>query len=75
MSHRIAGCMPYKWARIVSGCTQALLHSISYFILSRVLRDSTPRFVGPLVRPSVRPSVTLYFFRVLGSLALLLLPK
>ena len=31
-------------------------------IFSRVLRNSTPRFVGPSVRPSVRPSVTLYFF-------------
>ena len=26
-------------------------------LFSRVLRDSTPRFVGPSVRPSVRPSV------------------
>ena len=33
-------------------------------LFTRVLRDSTPRFVGPLVRPSVRPSVTLYFFFV-----------
>ena len=24
-------------------------------LFSRVLRDSTPRFVGPLVRPSVGP--------------------
>ena len=39
-------------------------------IFSRVLRDSTTRFVGPSVGPSVRPSVgpsvrpsvTLYFF-------------
>ena len=38
------------------------------YIFSRVLRDSTTRFVGPSVRrsvgPSVGPSVTLYFFRV-----------
>ena len=27
------------------------------FLFSRVLRDSTPRFVGPSVRPSVCPSV------------------
>ena len=34
-------------------------------IFSRVLRDSTPRFVGPLVRPFVHPSVchTLLFRR------------
>ena len=31
---------------------------------SRVLRDSTPRFVGPSVHRSVRRSVTLYFFWV-----------
>ena len=29
-------------------------------IFSRVLRDSTPRFVGPSVRPSVDPSVRLH---------------
>ena len=40
-------------------------------IFSRVLRNSTPRYVG---RP-VRPSVTLYFFWVLRFLASLLLPK
>ena len=58
-------------------------------IFSRVLRDSTPRFVGPSVRWSVRPSVrrsvgpsvgpsvrhTLLFFGFLRFLALLLLPK
>ena len=51
-------------------------------VFSRVLRDSTPSFVGlsvsPLVRPSVRPSDTLYFFVVfffLQYLASLLLPK
>ena len=41
-------------------------------IFSRVLCDSTPRFVGPSVDPSigqsvglsVRPSLTLYFFGV-----------
>ena len=26
-------------------------------VFSRVLRDSTPRFVGPSIRPSVDPSV------------------
>ena len=46
------------------------------YFFSRVLRDSTSRFEGPLVRWSVRPSVTLYFFFwVLGFWALLLLPK
>ena len=33
---------------------------------SRVLRDSTPRFVSPSVRPSVGPSVTLLFFGFCG---------
>ena len=28
-----------------------------HFIFSRVLRDTTPRFVHPFVRPSIRPSV------------------
>ena len=41
---------------------------VSGLVFSRVLRDSTPRFVGPSVGPSVRPSigpsVTLYFFGV-----------
>ena len=32
-------------------------HFLCYDIFSRVLRDSTPRFVGPSVRPLVRPSV------------------
>ena len=32
-------------------------------VFSRVLRDSTPRFVGPSVRPSVRPSVGPSHFR------------
>ena len=52
-----------------------------------MLRDSTPRFVGPSVGPSVRqsvgalvrqslgPSVTLCFFFFLRFLALLFLPK
>ena len=47
-------------------------------IFSRVLRDSTTRFVGPSVGPSVRPSVGpshFTFFGFLRSLALLLLPK
>jgi len=56
--------------------------SISKKILSRMLRDSTPHFVGPLVRPSVRLSVHpsirpshFTFFGFLRFLALLLLPK
>ena len=43
-------------------------------IFSRVLRDSTPRFIGPSVRPSVRPS-HFTFLGVLRFLASLLLPK
>ena len=43
-------------------------------VFSRVLRDSTPRFVGRSVGPSVRrtvgPSVTLYFFGVNGVFGL-----
>ena len=35
-------------------------------VFIRVLRDSTPRFVGP----SVRPSVTLYFFWVFAVFGL-----
>ena len=37
-------------------------------LFSRVLRDSTPRFVGPSVGPSVRPSVrhTLLFLGFCG---------
>ena len=31
-------------------------------ILSPMLRDSTPRFVGPSVHPTVRPSVRLSHF-------------
>ena len=49
-----------------------------FFVFSRVLRDSTPRFVGPSVGPSVRPSVPpshFTFFGFLWSLASLLLPK
>ena len=38
---------------------------------SRVLRDSTPRFVGPSISPSVSPSVTVYFFGVNGSFGLI----
>ena len=47
-------------------------------IFSRVLRDSTPRFVGPSVGPSIGPSVGpshFTFFGFLRSLASLLLPK
>ena len=41
-----------------------------------MLRDSTSRIEGPLIRWSVRPSVTLYFFLgVLEFRASLLLPK
>ena len=43
-------------------------------LFSRVLRDSTSRFVGPSVGPSVhrsiRRSVTLYFFGVNGGFGL-----
>ena len=39
-------------------------------VFSRVLRDSTPRFVGPSVRPSIGPSVTLYFFWVFAVFGL-----
>ena len=44
-------------------------------VYSRVLRDSTPRFVGPSVRRSVGPSVGpshftfLFFFAVFGLTA------
>ena len=41
-------------------CTTAPAHAVCHF--SRVLRDSTTRFVGQSVRPSIRRSVTLYFF-------------
>ena len=44
------------------------------WVCSRVLRDSTTRFVGPSVRPSVHwsvgPSVTLYFFWVFAVFGL-----
>ena len=43
-------------------------------IFSRLLRDSTPRFVGPSIRPSVgpcvSPSVTLYFLGVFAVFGL-----
>ena len=42
----------------------------SFAVFSRVLRDSTLRFVGPSVRRSVRPSVTLYFFWVFAVFGL-----
>ena len=50
--------------------------SVSFFLylFSRVLRDSTTRFVGPSVHPSVSPSVrrsvTLYFFWVFAVFGL-----
>ena len=51
---------------IVSNTKKTHLSKDIVSIFSRVLRDSTTRFVGPSVRPSVgpsvRPSVTLYFF-------------
>ena len=40
-----------------------LFSPISFLIFSRVLRDSTTRFVGPSVGPSVRPSVRHTFQR------------
>ena len=43
--------------------TVILKARVSGFFFSRVLRDSKPRFVGPLVRRSV----TLYFFGVYGD--------
>ena len=56
--------------------------SFPFFFFSHVLRDSTPRFVGPSVHPSVRPSVhpsvSLSHFIFWGFLwfsAVLLLPK
>ena len=46
---------------------------ISLAVFSRVLRDATPRFVGPSVGPSVRlsvcPSFALNFFAVFGLTA------
>ena len=71
-------------------CRFSFLFSLSFFttffpillFFSRVLRDSTPRFVGPSVRRSVRPSVRrsvhpshFTFLALMGFLALLLLPK
>ena len=49
--------------------------SVGHVLLfSGVLRDSTPRFVGLSVRPSVRPT-HFTFFGFLRSLASMLLPK
>ena len=57
----------YTWQtpnpNFFSGFGKELIFPLSR-IFSHVLRDSTPRFVGPSVRRSVRPSVTLYFFCV-----------
>ena len=69
-----------------SGKGVLLQHFICFFVLliffscffflffSRVLRDSTPRFVGPSVSPSVHPS-HFTFSAFFSFLALLLLPK
>ena len=37
-------------------------------VFSRVLRDSTPRFVGPSIHPSIHPMMpqSLYFFSIYG---------
>ena len=45
---------------LVSFLNSFHLHN-KYFI-SPVLRDYTPRFVGPFIEPLVCQSVTLYFF-------------
>ena len=48
-------------------CLQTMLacfSTLSRPVFSRVLRDSTPRLVGPSVHPLVCRSVTLYFFGV-----------
>ena len=53
-------------------CTNSIVATHVIAVFSRVLRDSTPRFVGPSVRPlvrlSVRPSVrhTLLFLGFCG---------
>ena len=52
-----------------------LQSTLSHDILSRVQRDSTPRFVRPSVRPSVHRLVTFYFFCDFYFLTLLLLVK
>ena len=49
--------------------------SLLIIVFSRVLRNSTIRFVGLSVGLFIRPSVTLYFLAFMGILALLLLPK
>ena len=54
---------------------ERLFPSVRWSIFSRVLRDSTPRFVGPLVRWSVGPSVHHTFCGFLHYMASLLLPK
>ena len=58
----------HHWRDIFNQIAVASIH----FFFSRVLRDSTPRFVGPSIGPSVRPSHFTFFLR---SLASLLLPK
>ena len=45
--------------------TRVMNGHVGNLLFSRVLRDSTPRFVSWSVGPSVDPSVTLYFFCVL----------
>ena len=65
-------------SRCSSGPLQSLKTSILWgigsflLVFSRVLRDSTPRFVGSSVRPSVRPShftFFVFFFVVFGLTA------
>ena len=42
------------------------LNCFFYYSYSRVLGNSTPRFVGPLVRPLVGPSIGLSRFNFWG---------
>ena len=47
-------CLSCLWFFLYLSCSNS---SLFWLLFSRVLRDSTPRFVGPSVRPSVGPSV------------------
>jgi len=67
-------------ARGLTHCQSRIVGALGkqLFLFSRVLRDSTTRFVGPSVRPSVGPLVRRSHFTFLGvlrCLASLLLPK